>query len=324
MRFSDSDFRKLISNFNRINILVIGDIMLDKYIQGSVSRISPEAPVPVVKVEKTEYRIGGAGNVAANLTSLGCNVTLASFCGNDKNGRQIEELLIDKDITPRLLFSDSRPTTVKTRIMAKHQQIVRVDKEETSPVKQKIQTDLLNQVNKTQYDGIILSDYKKGLITGDYILKIEEAFPNIPIIVDPKGHDYSKYRSATVIKPNWNEFKTAINKPDLELDNIDKHAMQMIKNFHLEGLIITLGENGVYVLEKSGKSNIFPTLARDVFDVSGAGDTFIAAFSAAFLSSKNWQMASYLANITSGIVVGKLGTAVVTSQEILDNLHLYI
>lgn len=157
------------------------------------------------------------------------------------------------------------------------------------------------------------------MLSRNFIKRIEDRFPKIPIIIDPKGHDYSKYKSATVIKPNWSEFKTAINEPNLKIEDIEIFAKKMVSDLKLVGIIITLGENGVFVLDNKGNSAILPTVARDVFDVSGAGDTFISAFSAAMLSSGDWLLASTIANIASGIVVGKLGTAVVTQQELIDN-----
>ncbi|MBN2279865.1 MAG: D-glycero-beta-D-manno-heptose-7-phosphate kinase [Candidatus Marinimicrobia bacterium] len=318
-------YLRSIEKFSHLKLLVIGDLMLDKYIQGSVSRLSPEAPVPVVKVLKKEDRIGGAGNVAANLAALNCNVSLAGICGEDENGRAIQEMLTQRSIKCEILFTPSKPTTVKTRIIAQHQQVVRVDEEDTHPFSEKMQHELLKNLYQSHknFDGIILSDYKKGLLTPDFIQNIITRFPDIPVIVDPKGHDFTKYQSATVIKPNWKEFKTAINNPDLKIDKIATEARKMVAQLGLKGIIITLGEQGVFVLDEAGKEKLLPTIARDVFDVSGAGDTFIAAFTAGLLATGDWIFASSLANIASGIVVGKVGTAVVNRQELLDNLHFY-
>ena len=325
MTHNKIDYKNILNNFSNLNILVIGDLMLDKYIKGSVTRISPEAPVPVIKVTKKENRIGGAGNVAANLASLNCNVVLASICGDDENGKIIGNILNKNSIGSELIFSQSRPTTVKTRIIAQHQQVVRVDEEESHAYSIDLQQQLFEKIKiqSKNIDGIILSDYNKGLLTSDFIQQIIKAFPSLPVIIDPIGHDYSKYSSATVIKPNWKEFKTATNNPELEIREIQSEAQQMIKRLKLQGIIVTLGEHGVFVLDNHGNQKQLPTVAHDVFDVSGAGDTFIATFTAGLLASDDWLKAASLANIASGIVVGKVGTAVVHNQEILENLHLY-
>ena len=325
MTHNKEEYAQIINKFSDLNILVLGDLMLDKYIQGSVSRISPEAPVPVIKVTKKENRIGGAGNVAANLASLNCKVTLASICGDDENGKIIENILLDNSIISELILSQSRPTTVKTRIIAQHQQVVRVDEEEAYAHSSDLQRKLIENINanSNKIDGIILSDYNKGLLTTNFIKQIISSFPSLPIIVDPIGHDYSKYSSATVIKPNWKEFKTATNNPELRINEIHGEAQKMVNFLKLQGIIVTLGEDGVFVLDNHGNQKQLPTVARDVFDVSGAGDTFIATFTAGLLASGDWLKAASLANIASGIVVGKVGTAVVHNHEILENLHLY-
>ncbi len=325
MTYTKQQFRDLLNNFSQLKLLVIGDLMLDKYITGSVDRISPEAPVPVVHVRKKEARIGGAGNVATNLASLHCNVTLGGICGNDDSGQELADQLAKNNIEQIFIFDETRLTTVKTRIIAQHQQVVRIDEEEINPHLPELQDNLLNKMlaNKDKYDGIILSDYNKGLLSAEFMQKIIHNFSGIPVIVDPKGHDYSRYAHASAIKPNWNEFKTAINRPDLKMDAIETAAIKLTSQLNLEGLIVTLGENGVFVLDNNRQSKLLPTVARDVFDVSGAGDTFIAAFTAGLLVSKDWLMAATLANIASGIVVGKVGTAVVHNHEILNNLHLY-
>ena len=222
-------------------------------------------------------------------------------------------------------LSDKRPTTVKTRIIAQHQQVVRVDEEKDEPFTQETQNLLMEKLlhSRDKYDGIILSDYNKGLLNYDFIQSVRKNFKNLPVIIDPKGVDYAKYASATAIKPNWKEFKQALNKPCLGFNAIQENAAAMVKELQLQGIIITLGEKGVFVLDDHNQSRVLPTVARDVFDVSGAGDTFVAAFTAGLLSSGSWLKAAALANIASGIVVGKVGTAVVHNKEILDSLNLY-
>ena len=314
--------RSLFQNIKNLNLLVVGDLILDKYIMGSVDRISPEAPVPVVSVISRENRIGGAGNVAANLAGLGCDVSLAGVCGADENADILEKLFEQHQIKHIPTTVTDRNTSVKSRIIAKHQQLVRIDDEKTAPVDEKVLDLLLENMNILQnnYDGIILSDYKKGLLTPNFISKIIAQAGSIPLIIDPKGHDYTRYEGATAIKPNLNEFQIAVHHPELQMDELEEYAINMVRTLKLQGIVITLGEHGVFVLDDKQKCYLIPTDAKEVFDVSGAGDTFIATFTAAFALSNDWHLAAKAGNLASGIAVGKVGTATVSLQEILDIL----
>jgi len=309
----------ILAKFPLQKILVLGDLILDQYIWGSADRISPEAPVPIINVRRKEFRLGGAANVAANLASLQCQPILAGVCGSDSGETILRELAIQQHITPLILTCPDRPTTIKTRIIAHHQQVVRIDEEETSSISRKIIHDLIALIANYhgQFDGIIISDYAKGVVTEELISSILGLAGSRPVLVDPKGYHYRKYHGVTTIKPNFKEFCTAVRHPDLQLEELDHPARQMVKDLNLQGLVITLGEEGVYVLDNLGQSHRIPTQAREVFDVSGAGDTFIAAFCATLLSTHDWHISAEIANLAAGVAVGKIGTATVTPAELL-------
>lgn len=325
--YSFDNIKELFEDFARLNILVIGDLILDKYIWGDVDRISPEAPVQIISVKRRENRIGGAGNVAANLSSLGCKTTIVGTCGKDDGYATLTKLFSSMGINQIVNVIPDRPTTVKSRIIAQHQQLLRIDEENRSPIERGFILPLFEEIDsrKEEFDGVILSDYAKGLLTEDFIKDIISIFRgNVPLIIDPKGYDYSRYRGATAIKPNLKEFCTAVHKPDLKNEEIEKYAMRMAKSLDLEGVVVTLGEDGVFVLNNKGESHLIPTKAKQVYDVSGAGDTFTAVFSAALVLSNDWFLAAKSGNIASGVVISKMGTATVSIDEIFNdkNSHL--
>lgn len=315
---SKKELRALFMQLSSLHILVVGDLIIDNYIWGSVNRISPEAPVPVIQITKKEYRLGGAGNVAANLAGLGTRVTLAGSCGDDGFEKTIAELCQKAAIEPLLQTSAQRNTTLKSRIIAQHQQLLRIDEENCTPLVESETGALFRMIsrNSDRYDGVIISDYNKGLLTLSFTSDIIRHFQRKPLIVDPKSNDFSKYRGATALKPNRKEFANAIRQPDLTDDEIEYYGKKLVADINLNGLVITLGEQGVFVLDNQQKSMLIPTKAREVFDVSGAGDTFIATFLAGLIISNNWFTAAKAANLASGVVVGKVGTATVTPAEI--------
>ncbi len=321
---SKDAMRSLFNDFSALHLLVVGDLILDGYIWGSVERISPEAPVPVVNVSKKESRLGGAGNVAANLASLGTKVTLAGICGDDNCEDILLELCHQKQILPLIKEIEHHQTTVKSRVIAQHQQLVRIDEENRADVPLIIVENLLKEIreNADRFDGVILSDYRKGLLTREMISEILEMFPDKPVVIDPKGYDYQKYRGATTIKPNRKEFANAVQHPELPDEKIEHYARKFVADLSLEGIVITLGEDGVFVLDNNNESLVIPTKAREVYDVSGAGDTFIAAFTAGLIISGDWFTAAKAANLASGVVVGKIGTATVTAEEIFNNYNI--
>ncbi len=318
LNFSNKELITGFQNIRKLNILVIGDLILDEYIWGNSERISPEAPVPIVEVTRHENRIGGAGNVAANLASLDCKVDIVGVCGEDHGNKILKQMFDSQNIKHFIFTSSDRGTTKKSRIIARQQQLVRIDEENTREINPEILDKIVNSLinSKKTYDGLILSDYKKGLLGPDFIQKILSHFHDIPVIIDPKGYNYSLYRYATCIKPNFNEFCAAINRPDLQKSEIKQYAKQMVSDLKLKGIVITLGEDGVFILDNNGDSCIIPTEAKEVYDVSGAGDTFIATFSAGLILTKNWFQAAKMGNIASGIAVGKVGTSTISIEEI--------
>lgn len=314
------ELRSLLNGIASLQILVIGDLILDNYIWGKVSRISPEAPVPIIHTQKKESRLGGAGNVAANLASLGSRVTLAGICGDDDNEDILLELCHQQNIDPLIQEIPGRHTTVKSRIIAQHQQLLRIDDESCESIADNTAENFYKQIlnNGVNYDGVIISDYNKGLFTQPLTADILNHFTDIPVIVDPKSNDFSKYHGATTLKPNRNEFVNAIRHPDLKDEEIEDYAKKLVADLELEGLVITLGDQGVFVLDNHQNSTTVPTKAREVFDVSGAGDTFIATFLSGLVLTDDWFLAAKAANLASGVVVGKIGTATVTVDEIFN------
>ncbi|MFH1212496.1 MAG: bifunctional ADP-heptose synthase [Candidatus Neomarinimicrobiota bacterium] len=315
----NNDLETIFQGFNQLNILVVGDLILDQYIWGKVDRISPEAPVPIVTVNRKENRLGGAGNVAANLAALECPVTLAGVCGTDQAGVDLLALCRQMNLPTIIENLPVRRTSCKARIIAQHQQLMRVDEETIEPVGKKQVDALLGKITAVanQFDAVILSDYAKGLLTEHFIQSVLRLFPGKPVMIDPKGFNYLKYHNATTIKPNFKEFCAAVRHPELTISEIEPLARRLVDELGLKGLIVTLGEQGVFVLDENDRCAVIPTKAREVFDVSGAGDTFIAVFTAALNISKDWMLSAEAANLASGIAVSKVGTATVSVAEIL-------
>jgi len=311
----------IVEQFNTLNIVVIGDVMLDKYIWGTVRRISPEAPVPVVRIKNTEYRVGGAGNVASNLSSLKCGSTILSITGSDNNASLLQKQLKKLRVKALLEKDKARCTTVKSRIVAQKQQLIRMDEEITAPFTKHKAKNLISKLSSSiqNIDAIIFSDYGKGLLTKFFIENIIEKFDAIPVIVDPKTRNYKKYAGATIIKPNYKEFCEANNKEDIPFDDFDYYAKQMLNKYNFRGLIVTLGENGVYY-HFDGKSKIIPTEAHEVYDVSGAGDTFTAAFTASYVITKDLDSSARIGNLAAAVAVEKVGTATVKKKELIQKI----
>jgi len=335
-----TNLKKIINNFHKVNILVVGDLILDEYIWGSVDRISPEAPVPVVWANKRTYVPGGAANVAGNINSLDGGVCLVGIIGKDKNKDiLLSELKKRKISTQGIFVEPNRHTTVKTRIVAGHQQVVRVDWEHTHSLAQKLNQKILGfmQKNIHDFDAIVIEDYGKGVIN-EQLLKelilLAHAHKKI-ITVDPKEEHFQYYHGVTSITPNRKELENAIrnlkikdttNRFRLNLDrlftdkDIDLAAAEIIKYLDLDSLLVTLGEQGMRLFEKSGHMTHIPTVAQEVFDVSGAGDTVIACFTLALACGATRLQAAHIANFAAGIVVGKLGTAVTNRKELIQRI----
>lgn len=334
------NLKNIINRFNRTKILVIGDLILDEYIRGTVERISPEAPVPVLWANKREYVPGGTANVANNIRSLGGRVTLLGVAGDDANSRILFSELKKKNIDTRTIFIEkNRHTTVKTRILAGHQQVVRVDWEHTHDIPREINARILKFIEKNidSFDAIIIEDYGKGVINVALLEKlIAFARGHKKIItVDPKEENFRYYRGVTSITPNRKELENAvrnlkiqdtvnrfkINTDKLFTDkSVDQAAKEILEYLNLDSILVTLGEHGVKLLEKNGRITYIPTQAQEVFDVSGAGDTVISTFTLALCAGASKCEAAHIANFAAGIVVGKLGTAVCDIKELLGRI----
>jgi len=316
----------LINALSSTRILCVGDVMLDQFIRGSISRISPEAPIPVLHIKDEESVLGGAGNVVRNLESLGSKVTFISVVGKDRNGDLIQEILKKSpNIESYIMVDEERITTTKSRFIAMNQQVLRVDSEKTHPLNEFYENNLLTLFKEhiQNHDLVILSDYAKGLFSHQGLQSlIQEARKfGKPILVDPKGHDYRRYEGATFLTPNRNELSQATLLPVTTPEEVVIAAQLIIEKCNLSGMIITRGAEGMSLVNTSGTVQHLPTLAREVFDVSGAGDTVIATLAAALSAGGSIFEAMNLANIAAGLVVGKTGTAVIRRDELLAALE---
>ncbi|PIQ90092.1 MAG: D-glycero-beta-D-manno-heptose-7-phosphate kinase [Candidatus Omnitrophica bacterium CG11_big_fil_rev_8_21_14_0_20_41_12] len=334
------NLKNIIRKFKQAKILVVGDLILDEYIYGSVERISPEAPVPVLWADKRTFVPGGTANVANNINSLGGKVALLGVTGDDTNSKILVNELKKRKINLQGIFVEkNRHTTVKTRILAGHQQVVRVDWEHTHDLSQELNAKILKFIKKNirSFDAIIIEDYGKGVINVALLKElIALAKANRKIItVDPKEENFRYYRGVTAITPNRRELENAIrnlkiqdtanrfriNTDKLFTDkNMDLAAREILEYLNLDSILITLGEHGMKLLEKAGKLTHIPTQAQEVFDVSGAGDTVISSFTLALCAGATKLEAAHIANFAAGIVVGKLGTAVTNTKELLERI----
>lgn len=296
-------------------VLVIGDVMLDRYWFGRVERVSPEAPVPVVHVVSEEERLGGAANVARNIGALGAQVSLVGLVGADDNGQAVRTLLAASKVQDCMIVDNARPTTLKLRVIGRQQQLMRVDFEEppTRTALSDVQRQLEEQLS--HHDIVVLSDYAKGALkqVSDLIAIARRA--GIPVLVDPKGDDYERYRGATLLTPNREEMKQAVGgwKSEAELE---RKAQELREELELETLLITRSEQGMTIYTSSAHHHV-AAQAKEVFDVSGAGDTVLATLAVGRAVGLDWVDAMYWANRAGGIVVGKLGTSVVTAKELI-------
>ncbi len=303
--------------FSDKKILVAGDAMLDRYWFGDANRISPEAPVPVVRITRVEDRLGGAANVAVNIAALGAKAKLLSVIGDDEAGNRVEELLNEKKIEPHLHRDTELKTTVKLRIVARQQQMLRADFENrpTRAVLANHLTDFENLINES--DVLVLSDYGKGGL--DHIARMIEIAraKSIPVLIDPKGSNYDRYKGATVITPNRAELAQVVGEWTSEEDLTEK-AQALRKKLDLEAILLTRSEEGMTLFNDSGAHSI-PAQALEVYDVSGAGDTVIAVMATMIAMGEPLTEAMRTANRAGGIVVGKLGTATVSFEELFPN-----
>lgn len=316
-----ANLNSIIKNFSRVKVLVVGDVMLDSYLWGSVERISPEAPVPVVHVQKTSTVVGGAANVAANIAGLGAVAFLIGVTGIDREAEILKKKLTELKIEPDLIVSlKNRQTTLKTRIVAHNQHIVRIDQEsvgalkdgEAEAVYKKVET-VIDKVSV-----IVISDYAKGMLTKKFLKRLitlareKDKF----VFVDPKGKDFSKYKGAAILTPNRRETAEACQVEAEKPDLISKNARKLLEDLRLEALLVTQGESGMTLLQKHGQITELEALARKVYDVTGAGDTVIASFATAIGGGASFTDAAKIANISAGLVVEQIGTTAVTFEQL--------
>ncbi len=301
-------------------ILVIGDIIVDEFIWGDVSRISPEAPVPVVSVENIDRRLGGSANVVRNLHALDTHSAMFGIVGDDEPGHWVKQRLTELDSDNRgvLTKQNDRPTAIKTRIIARHQQVVRYDREWVQPVQPATQETLIHHMQELAGDAkaVILSDYGKGVLTPDFIRMVIDRFQNIPVAVDPKPLHTDAYVGATVITPNLTEAASMAGMLAVNEDaHVEAIARALHKKLKLKYVLLTRSEKGMTLFDGKAVHHI-PTAARDVFDVTGAGDTVIAVFTACLARGDDALTAAETANRAAGVVVGKVGTATASWAEI--------
>jgi len=318
-------YRQILTRFPKKQLLVLGDIMVDEYIWGSVSRLSPEAPVPVVEVKAESFRLGGAGNVAANIQSLGGMAILVGVVGNDQPGErlihQIEAAGMKSD---GVVIDRARPTTIKTRVVAGSQQIVRFDRESTSDLSKEAADQVLELATEqlAHADAVLISDYAKGVIgkrVARQILSLARRSRKI-IVVDPKVHHFPLYKGATVITPNHHEALAFAHLPAWgQQDLLAVAAKELLRKLEVTAILVTRGEEGMSLFE-DGQVTHIPAVAKEVYDVTGAGDTVLAALALAMVSGASLKEAAVIANHAAGVVVGRAGTATISREELLDAL----
>jgi D-beta-D-heptose 7-phosphate kinase/D-beta-D-heptose 1-phosphate adenosyltransferase len=304
----------------------VGDLMLDRFVYGTAERISPEAPIPVVRIEREESMLGGAGNVVRNIVGLGGAVEFVSVVGQDQAGREVLELVSALDgVEPHLLVERNRVTTIKTRYVAGHQQMLRADSETDVPVADPIAEDAARLVCQAMKDCavVVISDYAKGLLIPREIATIVAAARagKRTVIVDPKGRDYTRYRGATILTPNARELGEAAGMPVVGDRAVELAAKKILKLTDAQAIVVTRGADGMSVVPAKGKALHLPALAREVFDVSGAGDTVVAALATALAAGLPLETAARLASVAAGIVVAKVGTAVAYTADLLRALR---
>ena len=319
-------FKAFLKSDYRPRIMVIGDLILDEYIWGSVSRISPEAPVPILETKSENLTLGGAANVANNLIAIGCEVHLVGAIGNDEKGDKLLSLIEEKKISSKGIFRFVyRPTTSKIRVIGHNQQILRIDKEDNRPITEETENKIIKFINKTlpDMDIVICSDYRKGILTEKVFSATIHRANNSKkrVLVDPKSSNFELYRGATIITPNQFEVEKAVPIKIQDKIDLDRAAEYLLNLTHAEVILITRGKDGMTLYPNKEKPIDIPTQAKEVFDVTGAGDTVVSILAMALAIGFNYQDSAWLSNMAASIVVGKIGTAVVTLPEIDEYLH---
>ncbi len=318
---------EIIANFSASGVLVVGDVMVDHFIWGKVSRISPEAPVPVVDVQKDSILLGGCANVLNSIYAMGGKVYVAGVIGSDNVGKGLVEELRRREIeTTGILVEKGRPTTLKTRIVAHGQQMVRFDKESRKPIPQNSTRKILEYVKSLQnkIGSIVISDYSKGVISRDLVQGIKEIVRDakIYICLDPKQSDFSIYEGVHVVTPNHHEAQRAAGMEIADKNDLKQVGASLLNKYNFQALLITRGEEGMSLFEKGRNITCthFPAQAKEIYDVTGAGDTVIGVLALSLAAEASLQEATNLANQAAGIVVGKVGTATVSQEELMQVL----
>jgi len=314
---------ELLDKFAGTRVLVIGDIMLDRYWWGKVSRISPEAPVPVVRLDHESLAAGGAANVAANISGLGAVPILIGVVGDDDESSLLPGVLKDRSIsTEHLVTAKGRRTTVKTRIIAHSQQVARIDQENDNSLTSETEAAVMESFNSivSGVGAVVISDYAKGTLTDNVTRHVIDAAieKGIPVLVDPKGRDYSKYRRATMLTPNRREAADACGLEENTQDMVDIAGNRLLTELNLQSVLITQGEDGMTLFRPGQKPYHLNTLARDVYDVTGAGDTVIGSLAVAIAAGADAAVAADIANIAAGIVVEQVGTTAISVQDLRE------
>lgn len=306
----------------RGRVTVIGDVMLDRYWYGTSTRISPEAPVPVVNVNRYEERAGGAANVAINLTSLSVNCNLVGIVGQDDPGECLTELLKEKNIDTKFVVCPDLPTITKLRVISRHQQLIRIDFEKGyDDIDQGHILVTLRQALR-ESDVLICSDYGKGALSSVQSMIKTAQLKRVPVLIDPKGTDFSRYQGANLLTPNMSEFEAVVGHVRDNFD-LERKALGLIRELNLEALLITRSEDGMSLIIPNKQPLHIPTSAREVYDVTGAGDTVIATIAACIASGTTLTEACIIANHAAGIVVGKFGTSTVTAKELAEEINAH-
>jgi D-beta-D-heptose 7-phosphate kinase/D-beta-D-heptose 1-phosphate adenosyltransferase len=308
-----------IPDFSQARVVVAGDVMLDRYVFGSTERISPEAPVPVVHVQAADDRPGGAANVAVNLAALGAATSLVGVVGRDESAQLLASLLEASGVQCEFATADDRPTTTKTRVHSRGQQLIRLDDETAVAMPGDAVSAALARVLGGS-GAVVLSDYGKGALAEVQTMIAACRGAGIPVLVDPKGADFSKYRGASIVTPSQGEFEAVAGKVESD-DDLVTRARAMVDELGLDALLITRSEKGMLLVESGSEPLFLSTQAREVYDVTGAGDTVIATLAAALASGQGLAGAAALANFAAGLVVGKIGVATVTPGELAAALH---
>jgi D-beta-D-heptose 7-phosphate kinase/D-beta-D-heptose 1-phosphate adenosyltransferase len=311
-----------LPDFSACRVLVCGDVMLDRYWHGATARISPEAPVPVVQVKNDEVRAGGAGNVALNAASLGARAQVIGLVGEDEAGRLLEQSLTTQGVECAFERLSDAPTITKLRIISRHQQLIRLDFEEYFDARHGVRIGEALAAHLDGVDVLVLSDYAKGTLADVPALIAAARARGIPVVVDPKGTDFSRYRGATIVKPNLSEFEAVVGVCPDEATLIAR-GEALRAELDLEALLVTRGEHGLTLLQKGQPAHHQPTRAQEVFDVTGAGDTVSAVLGCGIAAGLDLRDATALANLAAGVVVGKLGTATVSLDELYEAMNVH-